>query len=349
MALITDSVLQDITTQIQRKNATLLKFINNYTPTSWLDVQARVRAGRLKKDFAIGDELISTYTYNGVSYDCPWVVLDTDRPCVWEDGTTHTGLWIGMKYATIEDIQFDAPESTPVDLTEEPDALDGWYYWGVNGTSYTKINVSAGDTLPTNYENVVKCGINNLDVLKYGYNRWSHSAYRQWLNSDAAINEWWTAQHQGDIKPSQLATYKGFMAGLDSDFLSVVTPVKIKTACNTVIDNGVVDETVDRFFLQSIEEVYGAPQIADIEGPYFPYWKIETGLDEPENGSSSNTNDTRKIRRINNPTGSAATVRLRSCNRGNSYGVWYVNAGGYLTSGIGASNSNAALPACVIS
>ena len=105
----------------------------------------------------------------------------------------------------------------------------------------------------------------------------------------------------------------------------------------------------DKFFLQSLEEVYGVPQAAGVEGAYFPYWKEITGLDAPNNGSSSNTNPARQIRRINNPSGSAAGVRLRSCSRGNAISQWYCNASGYLGSYYGAYYSYAAVPACVIS
>ena len=350
MAVITDATLQAVATQVDRRNAILQKFINEYTPTTWLTVQADVRAGKAKQKYAIGDELISSYTYNGTTYECPWVVLDNDRECEWEDGTKHPGLWIGMKYCTPEDVQFDAAENNVVDLTEEPNALEGWYYWGVTGTTYTKINVETGAALPTTYDSVRKCSINNVDVLKNGYNRWSHSGQRQWLNSDdTGIGEWWTAQHLGDVAPSQLARMKGFKAGLPNDFLSVVTPVKIRTSCNTITDGGVTDTTVDTFFLQSLEEVYGSPQIADIEGPYFPYWKIVTELSEPTNGSSSNSNNARKIKRVSSPTGSAAHVRLRSASRGYSYSAWSVYSSGYLNNLYSAYYSYAALPACVIS
>lgn len=349
MSLIKNDTLDEIVEQIGRKNATLLKFINNYTPTSWLAVQAAVRAGKAKANFAVGDELICKYTYNGVAYDCPWVVLDNDRECEWEDGTKRPGLWLGMKYATPEDVQFDAAENNVVDLTQEPNALEGWYYWGVNGTTYTALNLAAGDAIPTTYESVRKCSINNVDVLRYGYNRWSHSAQRQWLNSDAGIGEWWEAQHPGDVAPSQLNSLKGFMAGLDSDFLSVVTPVKVKTSCNTVTDGGVTDTTVDTFFLQSLEEMYGSPQIVDIEGPYFPYWKQVTGLEQPTNGSSSNTNNARKIKRLNALSGSAVNVRCRSANRGGSNYEWACHSSGYLYNYGYAHGANAAQPACVIS
>jgi len=344
MSMIKDSTMQEIVEQIGRKNAILLKFINQYTPTTWLAIQANVRAGKAKALYAVGDELICNYTFNGVAYQCPWVVVDNDRKCEWEDGTLHDGLWLSMKYATPESIQFDHPEETTVDTATETTAQDGWYYWGKTGTTYTALNLSTGDTIPTSgYDSIVKCGINDVNVLKFGYNRWSHSAYRQWLNSGDEFGEWWTAQHLGDVAPNELNTYKGFMAGLDSDFRSVVTPIKVKTSCNTVTDGGVTDTTVDTFFLPSVEEVYGVPQIADIEGPYFPYWKQVTGFNVPDNGA----NNGRKIFALNAKT-SARTCRLRSAYRGNSNTAWYVYTSGGLD-GNYAYNAYRCAPACVIS
>lgn len=347
MALLKDTTLQAINEQIGRKNAILLNFINQYAPTSWLSVQADIRAGKAKRKYAIGDELICHYTLDNAVYDFPWVVLDNDRECVWQDGTVHPGLWLGAKYATIEDIQFDAPEQE--DATETT-AQDGLFYCGRNANSYTMLNLSAGDAIPySSYEHVYHSIANHKDVFTNGYNRYKHSAQRQWLNSDATFGEWWTPQHIGDCAPSQLASRKGFMAGLDSDFLAVINPVKVQVATNTVTDGGVTDVMYDKFFLQSIEEMYGSPQNNDVEGPYFPYWKLITGLESPTNGSSSDTNDARKIRRINNPSGSAAYVRLRSAYRGYSSYAWFVFTGGYLSYTSYANNSYAALPACVIS
>ena len=350
MALITDATLQKINEQLGIRNAKLAQFASLYAETTWDQLQIDVKTmtpEQLLVKYPIGTEMICKYTLDGTEYNFPWVVMDA-RECEWQDGSTHPGLWLGAKYATIEDIQFDAAEGNEVNLSTEPNALAGWYYWGVNGTSYTALNLATGAAIPTTYEKVVKCSINNLDVVRYGYNRWSHSGQRQWLNSGANAGEWWEAKHPGDIAPSQLATRKGFMAGLDSDFLAVINPVKVQTACNTVTDGGVTDVTYDRFFLQSLEEVYGVPQASGVEGAYYPYWKEITGLDAPTNGSSSDTNDARKIRKINAPTGSAVYVRLRSAIRGNSYGVWSVYSGGYLN-GSNASSSYAALPACVIS
>lgn len=347
MAAITNATLQEIAAQVDRRNSILQKFINEFTPTTWLGVQADVRAGKAKQRYAIGDELIGTYTYNNMTYECPWVVLDNDRECEWADGTKHPGLWIGMKYCTPEDMQFDAPEQE--DATEET-AQEGLYYCGRNGNTFTMLNLETGAAIPYgSYEHVYHGIINNRNVFLNGYNRWSHSGQRQWLNSDnTGIGEWWAPQHIGDSAPSQLSMIKGFKAGLSTDFLQVITPVKIKTACNTITDGGVIDTTVDTFFLQSVEEVFGTPQLLDTEGPYFPYWKIVTGLDEPTNGSGSATNEARKIRRVNDPTGNVVYVALRSSYRMSADHRRVIFPRGYIDYHY-AYHDYASLPACVIS
>ena len=343
---IKDATLRSIRTQLQARNEHLNQLVQAYANDTWQMVQANVKARKARALYNIGDEFVTHYTLGNTIYDFPWVVLDNDRECVWQDGTVHPGLWLGAKYCTIEDIQFDAPEQE--EATEET-AQEGLYYCGRNGNTYTLLNLSTGSAIPYgSYEHVYHSVVNNKDIFQYGYNRYSHSAQRQWLNSDATFGEWWEPQHTGDSAPSQLSTREGFMAGLDDDFLAVVNPVKVQVATNTVTDGGTTDIMYDKFFLQSVEELYGVPQNNDVEGPYFPYWKQITGLTDPTNGSSSDTNDARKIRRINAPTGSAAYVRLRSAFRGYSYYAWYVYTGGYLINTY-ATNSYAALPACVIS
>lgn len=314
---------------------------------SFAEIQSVVKAGLAKEYFDIGQELMTHYTYEGTVYDMPWVVLDNDRECIWRDESRHPGLWIGSKYATIEDIQFDAPEQ---EEATEATAQDGLYYCGRNANTYTMLNLSAGDTIPySDYEHVYHNIVNHQHVFQDGYSRYAHCAIRQWLNSDATFDEWWTAQHVGDCPPSDLATKKGFMAGLDSDFLAVVNPVKIQVATSTITDGDVTDVMYDMFFLQSVEELYGKPyvNVNDIEGPYFPYWKQITGLVSPTNGSKGNKNDAREIRRINDPSGSASTVSLRS--ESGSASTWYMSLGGYLSSGRSAYISSAVLSACVIS
>ena len=116
------------------------------------------------------------------------------------------------------------------------------------------LNLQPGDRVPyEQFTGIYHSIANSANIFSNGYNRWSHSAIRQWLNSDADAGEWWTSQHIGDTAPAQATTTDGFMKGLDEDFLNVVQPVKVTTATNTVTDGGVIDITYDRFFLPSLD------------------------------------------------------------------------------------------------
>ena len=191
-------------------------------------------------------------------------------------------------------------------------------------------------------------GINNLQRAAYGYNRWSQSGIRQWLNSDAAANAWWTPQNPFDRPPSQLTSMRGFMAGLDSDFLEIVKPIKVTTALNTVSDSeiGESEDTYDRFFLPSLEEEYCAPQLAGVEGSYWPYWKDRLGINAPQASGSANALEAHIRYSISNHA-SAQSVRLRSALRGYATNTWYVNSTGYVN-GTYATYASCPAPACAI-
>jgi len=317
------------------------------------ELQRLVAAGKAREILHIGDGIIIPWTDNSgntpVTYQYPFVVAHIGDAYDENDVKHEDAVYLMAQYATPYDMIFDAAESTDVDLGTEPNALEGWYYWGVTGSTYTELQLETGDPIPTTYDSVKKCAINNVSVLRYGYNRWKDSAYRQWLNSGNAKNtNWWVAQHTGDIAPSATYTNRpGWLNGFGADWISVFKKVRVQTACNTVTDGGVTDTTYDTFFLPSLEQMYGAPQAAGVEGEYWEYWKNVTGLDAPTNGSSSDTNDARKIKSVSAPTGSAVTVRLRSATRGYSYSVWYVSPGGSL-GGTTAYGAYRALPACVI-
>lgn len=342
MASITNNTFRQVIQKIEARNNMLNEWLDHYMP-EWLVIRENVRAGKAKEEYEIGHEFITTYTYEGTTYECPWVVLDNDRQCEWEDGTKHPGLWLGMKYKTIEKVQFDEKEGTDVDLESEPNALEGWYYYGVDKyNSYRPLNLKTGDPIPTTYISIKKNTLNSVDAAANGYRRWSHSAIRQWLNSDADIGEWWTPQHLGDIAPKQLENIKGFMAGLEPDFLLAITPVKIKT-----YNMGPTDVTVDKFFLQSAEEVYGVPpETNKVEGPYFPYWKQVTGLSKPENGDFYKQNEARKFGTIDNPSG-GGYCWLRTMTTYKS--AYAFETLGYIVSQDPDCEFLCSLPACVIS
>lgn len=123
--------------------------------------------------------------------------------------------------------------------------------------------------------------LNGLHPVGYGDNRWYKSAYRQYLNSDAAAGGWWTPQDEWDMKPDQADTVPGFLAGFSDDFKAALTRVKVVTYGNTVTDDGSAVVTYDKIFLPSLQEIYCSPQVSG-EGTYWPYWKERTGAKTPQ-------------------------------------------------------------------
>lgn len=220
------------------------------------------------------------------------------------------------------------PLETNLELTE-----------GTDGTSIGTIalNIKYGMT-----------GNNNLQRAAYGYNRWSQSANRQYYNSLAAAGGWWLPQNPFDRAPEQLATVRGFMAGFDEAFLNIIKPVKVVTALNTVTDGdiGTTEETFDTFFLPSPEQEYIVPQLAGVEGDYWPYWKERLGLSTPQAQGTAGTN-ARHIRYAYNAKTSAQRCRLRSAYRATAASTWYVHASGYAYS-YDSTTAYRGCPACVI-
>ena len=113
--------------------------------------------------------------------------------------------------------------------------------------------------------------LNGLHPVGYGDNRWWKSAYRQYLNSDAAAGGWWTPQDEWDMKPDQADTVPGFLAGFSDDFKAALTRVKVVTYGNTVTDDGSAVVTYDKIFLPSLQEIYCSPQVSGEGTGYWPY------------------------------------------------------------------------------
>lgn len=189
-------------------------------------------------------------------------------------------------------------------------------------------------------------GINNMHRSAYGYNRWSVSAIRQWLNSQAAAGQWWTQKYAHDHRPDQLASMQGFEAGLPAEFLSIVQPVKLTTALNTVSDSdlGASEDTVDRFFLPSLQQESINPQVANIEGSTWQYWLDRLGKTQAQYETLP-----AHIRYLISNHNAAQSVRLRSAVRGTASGTWNVHSGGNVNYAYyGAAYAICSAPACVI-
>lgn len=211
------------------------------------------------------------------------------------------------------------------------------------GTTGTKL----GETSATGV-GYTNGNINAPQRVVYGYNRYSQSAIRQWLNSDAAAGSWWTAQNGWDRPPAQATTVRGFLAGASAEFLQIIKPVDVVTAINTVEGSAETYETTqDRIFLPSLQEMYIAPQLADTEGIDWDYYKeLAEEADLPGKFQQGQTYPILKTYRISSKA-SAVHARLRSASRGFAGVTWCVSTSG----GVGYSSAYGALsgsPACII-
>lgn len=182
--------------------------------------------------------------------------------------------------------------------------------------------------------------LNSLRPVGYGDNRWWKSAYRQYLNSDAAAGGWWTPQDEWDMKPDQADTVPGFLAGFSDDFKAALTRVKVVTYSNTITDDGSAVVTYDKIFLPSLQEIYCSPQVSG-EGTYWPYWKERTGAKTPQ--GLWKTYPLRITRDLAQRT-VGRNVQLRSTMRGGDF-VFIVISSGYVNNR-NATSTNRCAPAC---
>lgn len=188
--------------------------------------------------------------------------------------------------------------------------------------------------------------LNHFSRVNYGHNRWKTSALRQWLNSTAAAGSWWTSQEKWDVMPAYATTKDGFLHGYDPAIINRMKVTKIVTGRNTVTDDGGVDETYDRIFLSSLEQMYVQPQLSSSvgsEGAYWEYYKRLLGATSPVARSQTYTRLIK--RRLDNNT--AQGVFRRSANLSHANYVWLVNSSGGVNYG-GAYGGNSCAPACRI-
>lgn len=204
-------------------------------------------------------------------------------------------------------------------------------------------NVSAGEA-GTNLGTFLakpNGNLNGLHPVVYGDNRWWKSAYRQYLNSDAAAGGWWTPQDEWDVKPDQADTVPGFLAGFSDDFKNALTRVKVVTYGNTVTDDGSAVVTYDKIFLPSLQEIYCSPPVSG-EGTYWPYWKERTGAKTPQ--ALMQTYPLRITRDLAQRT-VGRNVRLRSAGRDYGCNDFGVNSSGNVNIW-NAIYANRCAPAC---
>lgn len=312
----------------------------------------------------------SHYAMQGVQFDASEAIYIAESAM--PAGTYH--FTIGTNWGTHcvagKSYQFTIAQEIPAGGQILVGRLNQIYTWGAtdNAPSTWRVHTFASNSATTPLETNLELtegtggtdigtvasstkygtsGTNNLQRAAYGYNRWSQSANRQFYNSNAAAGAWWTPQNPYDRAPEQLASVQGFMKGFDEEFLNIIKPVKVTTALNTVSDTdfGTSESTYDTFFLPSLEQEYIVPQLAGVEGDFWPYWKERLGLTSPQAQGTSGTNS-RHIRYAYNAKTSAQYCRLRSAERGYACYTWITT--GYAYGYYAAASASRGCPACVI-
>ena len=334
--ILLDETGKEIVAHMRTQNALLSAIARESisTLTSWKEIQAIVRQGLAKEIFHIGDQFIVPWkdVEADKTYDVPLDIVHFGDVEL-QDGEIVPAMFLQWHYTTPFGVQFDAPER---EVAEGVFSAD-YSYYVADGENYRLLipdsDYGIGNAIPTSttyYRSAIKDTTGA--ICRYGYNRWSHSAVRQFLNSKAGKNAWWVAQHLGDVKPDQLATNAGFMTGFEDDFLSVVGPIKVTTILNTVTDKdlGNTEDTYDTFFLPSLEQMYAKPQLAGVEGDYFEYWKRATNRTSPNELYEAGKNPGYLTYAIDGKT-SRQVVRLRSASRDRSYYTWSVDSSGFIS------------------
>ena len=312
--------------------------------TDWADVKTNWQ------NYGVGSILPSTLVYNGTTYTPNWIVVDSNYDVTLPNGTTAKATIIMMDHALPFTRRYSTESKTACDSATEPTALADTYYYGYSGSTYTKLNVVAGDALPySDYTAIYKTGLNmtkGYNALNNAYiNRWDGSQARAILNSDADnVSAAYTPVHITDRCDY---TGKGFLQLIPAELVAVAGKIKVPTMNNNSCFDGDVYETEDLFWLPSAGQLQFKPSDWDgrpvsgntAEGLPFQYYvnNIPT--------ANNNGSDYRKFAQLGQT--SAGQYWLRSANYASADGELSGGSDGSLSSN-GASGQCRLVPACAI-
>lgn len=303
---------------------------------------------------------------NAVQFDAPEAIYYADENGL-PAGTYHinVGTAYGSGWTVNTHIQFTLTRAMEegdqlfVDCAtnnaNDPSAGRAWRVYHAGGTTVLESGTtSSGEdgTLLGVIGNVnthrPNGQLNAISRVVYGYARWSQSGIRQYYNSLATKGNWWTLKNPWDRPPSQHTSLDGFLGGFSEEFLSVLKEVDVVTAINTREWSAVEYETTqDKIFLPSLQEMYITPQLANVEGEDWDYYKTlaaEAGLSGKF--AQYGTHEVLKKYNLAAQT-SSVTVWLRSCYRGYAANAWYLTGSGNVNLNT-ALTASRGCPACII-
>ena len=193
--------------------------------------------------------------------------------------------------------------------------------------------------------------LNAISRTVYGNGRYSESAIRQWLNSEAAAKSWWKPTNNWDRPPRAADLNRaGFLTRLPKEFVAILDYNDIVVALNTTEGFSTDRETVhDRVFLPSTLNLNIDPQLANAEGPVWDYYKALSDALGLQEFAQWQTYEILKHYNLTSAGGNLSPVYvwLRSAHRGYACLAWYVNSSGLVDTANGC-NAFRSCPACKI-
>lgn len=190
--------------------------------------------------------------------------------------------------------------------------------------------------------------MNSIYRCAYGYNRWSQSALRQYLNGKGT--NWWKPQNKWDRPPEYVGKH-GFLDGIPAEELAVMRRVKVVTGVPHVeegtANEPVLDTTYDLVFLPSLEEHFLARNESGMNGKEGEAWEYWARIAQSPTPLALWKTYQQLITYAINGKTSPQHVFLRSAGRSGGHYVFCVYASG----GVGttyAQNANRCAPARAI-
>ena len=148
----------------------------------------------------------------------------------------------------------DGKSSTVIQTsTALAEGATGTYLGYVWGASTFGTDGVMNDYLAYDEVDGVKHYINHGDRIKCGYNRWSQSGLRQYLNAEGT--DWWKPMNTFDVAPSY-QNYYGFLSDISDELKKVIVPVRRWQRRNYITENGSYEYTYDKVFLHVPYERY---------------------------------------------------------------------------------------------
>ena len=192
----------------------------------------------------------------------------------------------------------------------------------------------------------------NSDRKSYGNNRYQHSNILQWLNSNAAAGNWYSAKHSADAPPTnanvwnnynEYDAWAGFLAMLDPKFVAELLTTTQTVARNTVTDGGSYETVTSKMFLPSTTEVGLANENNIAEGTLLALFSNDASrVAYPTAQCVSNSEYTNS----NFSTSKGWYWWLRTPYSSNAFSVRYVISDGSLDSNNAYDGGNGVRPLC---